>query len=123
MEQEPPQEFLGGHRHQALLALVGIVFPAESDLAVGKVHDPVIRDGDAVRVTGQVVEDMVGAPEGRLGVDHPILTEQRAQKSMERFRFAESLEASGKQEFAVTERVLEPGDELAAKDTAQHLYR
>ena len=77
------KKFFGGHRHQPLLALVGIVFPAESDLAVGKVHDPVIGDGDAMRVAGQIMEDMFGPAEGPLGVDHPILTEQRPQESME----------------------------------------
>jgi len=123
VEQEPPQKFLGRHRHQALLALVGIVFPAKSDLAVGKVHDPVVGDADAMGVAGQVVEDVLGTSEGPLGVDHPILTEQRPQKSMEGFLFAESFQASGKQQFPVTESALEPGDELATKDAAQHFYR
>src|SRR5262249_24691813 len=61
--------------------------------------------------------------EGSLGVDHPVLTEQRAQKSMESFLCAESLEASGKPQFAVTKRLLEPGDELSPKDAAQYFYR
>ena len=74
MKQEPPQEFLGGHRHQPLLA-VGIVFPAEGDLAFGKVHDPVVGNSDAMGIAGQVMEDMFGPTEGPFGVDHPILTE------------------------------------------------
>jgi len=32
--------------------------------------------------------------EGSLGVDHPVLAEQRAQKSMEGFLLAEPFEAS-----------------------------
>jgi len=66
VEQEAPQKFLTGHRHQPLLALVGIVFPAESDLAIGKVHDPVVGDGDPMRIAGQVMEDMFGTSEGSL---------------------------------------------------------
>ena len=66
MEQAPSQKFVGGHRHQPSLALVGIVSLAESDLAIGKVHDPVVGNGDAMRVAGQVVEDMFGPPNGRL---------------------------------------------------------
>ena len=62
-----------------------IVFPAEGDLAVGEVHDPVVGDGDAMRVAGQVLENMFGSAEGPLGVDHPVLTEQRAKESMEGF--------------------------------------
>jgi len=123
VEQEAPQKFLGGHRHQPLLAFVGIVFPAESDLAIGEVHDPVVGDGDPMRVAGQVVEDVFGPSEGSFGVDHPILTEQRPQKSMEGFLFADPFQASGEHQFPVTESELETGNELAAKYAAQHLYR
>ena len=73
MEQEPSQKLLGGHGHQPLLAFVGIVFPAESDLAIGKVHDPVVGNGDAMRVAGQIVEDMFGSSEWPFGVDHPVV--------------------------------------------------
>ena len=97
MEEEPPQKFLAGYSHQSLLAFVRIIFPAERDVAVGKVDDPVIRDSDAMRVASQIVEDMFWPPEGSLGVDHPVLTEQRAQKSMEGFLLAEPFETSGKQ--------------------------
>ena len=42
-----------GDRHHALLTLVGIVFPAEGDLAIGKVDDPVVGDGDAMSVAAR----------------------------------------------------------------------
>jgi hypothetical protein len=58
---------------------MGIVFPTESDFAIGKVHDSVVGDGDAMRVAGQVMKDAFKSTEGPLGVDHPILTEQRSQ--------------------------------------------
>ena len=32
-----------------------------------------VGDGDAMSVAGQVVENMFGAAEGRLGVDDPVL--------------------------------------------------
>ena len=117
--QEPSQELLAGYSHQSLLALVGMVFPAERDLAVGKVDDPMIGDGNAMRVASQILEDMLGPSEGTLGVHHPVLTEQRTEKRMESFLLAEPIEASGKQQLAVTESLLEPSYELAAKDTTQ----
>ena len=61
MQQEPSQELLGGNCHQPLLVLMGIIFPAEGDLAIGNVYDPVVGDGDAMRVAGQIVEDMFGS--------------------------------------------------------------
>src|SRR5262249_34416168 len=60
---------------------------------------------------------------GSFGVDYPILAEQRAQKGMESFLFGESLEAPRKQQFAVTERMFEPGDELATEDAAEYFHR
>ncbi|MCU1273015.1 MAG: hypothetical protein JWO48_446 [Bryobacterales bacterium] len=74
MEQKPTQKLLGGHGHQPLLALMGVIFPAEGDLAIGEVHDPVVGDGDAMRVAGQIVKDMFGSPEWPFGVDHPVVT-------------------------------------------------
>ena len=97
MKQEAPQKLLGGHSHQPLLAFVRIVLPAESDVAIGKVHDPVVGNGDAMGVAGQVMENMFGPAEGPFGLDHPILTEQRPKKSMEGFPLAQPFQASGKQ--------------------------
>ena len=78
MEQETPQKLFGGHGHQPLLALVGIIFPTEGDVAIGKVHNPVIGDGDAMRVAGQIVEDMFGSSEWPFGVNYPILRPRKS---------------------------------------------
>ena len=56
---------------------MGIVFPAEGDLAIGEVDDPVVGDGHAMRVAGQIVEDVFGSSERRLGIDDPVVGEQR----------------------------------------------
>lgn len=58
MEEESPEELVGGYGHQPLFALVRIILPAEGDVAVGKVYDPVIGNSDAMRVAGQIVENM-----------------------------------------------------------------
>src|SRR5260370_25340374 len=75
-EQEPPQKLLGGDGHQALLAVVGIIFPAKSDLAIGNVDNPMVGDSDAMRVPGQIVEDVLRSSEWPLGVDHPVVPKQ-----------------------------------------------
>jgi len=75
MEQESPEELVGGDGHQPLLVLVRIILPAEGDFAVGKVYDPVIGNGDAMRVAGQIMENVFRAAEWPFCVHHPILTE------------------------------------------------
>ena len=64
MKQKPSEKLFAGHRHQPLLALMGIVLPTKRNLAIGNIHNPVIGDSDPMCVAGQIVQDMFGAPEG-----------------------------------------------------------
>lgn len=48
---EPPDEFVGVQRHRFGLGAVFVVFPGEGDVAVGKIQDAVVADGDAVGVS------------------------------------------------------------------------
>ena len=123
MQQEAAQELIGGHSHLALLATMGIVLVEEGDLAVGDGHDPMVGDSDAMRVACQVVEYMLRSAEGAFAVDYPVLTEERSQESVEGFLFGQWLEAAGENELALPKGALQTGDELATKDTAQHLHR
>ena len=47
---------------------MGIVSLAEGDAIVGEGHEAMVGDGDAMGVAGQVVENLFGTAEGRLGV-------------------------------------------------------
>src|SRR6202165_181466 len=69
------------------------------------------------------MENMLRSTERALGVNHPILTQQRSQKSMKGFLPGQWLEAAGKHELVLTKGALQTGDELAAKDAAEYLYR
>jgi hypothetical protein len=63
---------MGGNGHDLLFAAVRIVSPAEGDATVFEGHESMVGDGDAMGITGQVVENVLGAAEGRLGVDDPV---------------------------------------------------
>ena len=73
VQQEAAQELICGNGHDLLLAAVGIISPAEGDAIVLEGHEAMAGNGDAMRVARQVVENMFGAAEGWLGVDHPVL--------------------------------------------------
>ena len=73
MKQISAQELIGGNGHDLVLATVGIVSPAEGDAIVQQGHQAMVGDGDAMGVAGQIVENMVGTAEGRLGIDDPVL--------------------------------------------------
>ena len=76
VKQEAAQELMSVNRHDLLLASVGIVSPEEGDAIVLEGHEPMVGDGDAMGIAGQIVEDVLGAAEGRLGVDDPVLLEE-----------------------------------------------
>jgi hypothetical protein len=108
VEQEPPQKLFGCDGHQPLFVLVCIILPAESDFAVGKVHNPVIGDGDTVCVAGQIPENMFGAAERGLCIDYPVLTEQRSKEGVERFRFCEYFMRPGNRSSPAWKSLLSP---------------
>ena len=115
MEQETPQKLLGGHSHQPLFALVRVVLPAKSDLAVDKVDDPVVGNGDAMRVAGQIMENVFGSSEWPFSVNNPVVTKQRSQKSMEGFRLCKPFHTAGEPQFPLTEARFRPAMNLPRK--------
>jgi hypothetical protein len=59
VEHQPPQALDGIQGQGAQAVAMGIVFGAEGDLAVFQGHEPVVGDGDAMGVPGEVREDVL----------------------------------------------------------------
>ena len=76
MQQETSQKLFRGQGHLSLLVPVRIILPAEGNLVLFEGHKPVVGDGDAVSVAGEITQHMMRAAERRLGIDDPVLTEQ-----------------------------------------------
>jgi len=49
-----------------------IVLPVEADAAVFERAKPVVGDGHAMGIAGQILQHALRSAEGRLGVDHPF---------------------------------------------------
>src|ERR1700733_6298632 len=101
---------------------MGIIFPPEADLAVGNIQNPMVGDGDAVGVAGQIRKHMLGPSERTFGIDHPILAKERSEESVKGVFSGQGLEAAGEHEFALLKGEFQAGDKFAAKDTAQYLH-
>jgi len=117
------QEFVGGEGHLALLVAMGVVPPAKSNLAVLEGDQPMVGDGHAMGVTGQVMQDIFGTAERRLGINHPILTEQGTHQSAEQLRIAKRRLVSVKSELPLRESPPEARHKLASKHPAEDLHR
>ena len=72
VEEESPDELLGEEGHDFLLIVVAIVPPLELDPPVFDIHDPMIGNGDSMRVAADVVHHLLGSGEGRFRVDDPF---------------------------------------------------
>jgi len=77
MLQEAADEFVGGERHDLGLAVLPIVLPGETDLAVVKCAQAAVGDGDAVGVTVEIAEDLFGFREWGFTKDDPVNLGQR----------------------------------------------
>ncbi len=73
-----------------------------------------------MRVAGQILENMLRSSEWSFGINHPILTKQWSKKRMESPCFGQRFQTAWKHQCALTESLLQAGDELTAKHTAQH---
>ena len=91
-------------------------------LPSARIDDPVVGDGDPVRVAGQILENMLWATERWLGIDDPVLAKQGTEKGAEGFVLRQWFEPAGQAELAPSEGALEAGDELAAKHAAEDLH-
>ena len=79
VQEEAPEEFVDVERQRANLTPVPVVLPPKRDRVVRDGDEPVIGNGDAVRVPREVVEHMGGAAKGWLCVDHPRLMMERSE--------------------------------------------
>jgi hypothetical protein len=122
VEQEAAQELLHRKSHQTLLVAMRGVSPAEGDLVALQGDQAVIGDGHAVGVAAEITENVFWTPEGRLAVDHPVVTEEGAEERSESLRLREKLEVPVEAQLAVGEGPFESGDKLAAEDSTQYLH-
>lgn len=59
VKQEVADEFRRVEPHHALCGFMAVVFPAERDVSISDVDQAIVRDGDAMRVTPRVAEDVL----------------------------------------------------------------
>src|SRR5437867_11935481 len=60
MQHQTPQEVYGLEREGTQAVATRVVLVAEGHLAALQGHEPVVRDGDTMRIAGQVGEDVLG---------------------------------------------------------------
>src|SRR6266853_615181 len=72
-----------------------------------------------MRVSGQIMQNMFGAAEGPLGIDHPVISEKSAEKGVERLLRCQRKAWAIEGKLLPAKGALEASYELATKDPAQ----
>jgi hypothetical protein len=103
--------------------LATIVLVAEGDGLVIDGHEPMVRDGDAVGVAGQILEHVFRGLEWGLGVDDPFGATCLLEKAIERCGAAISGEGAVQFKATLGECISEACHELAPEQPAQHSNR
>src|SRR5919199_928532 len=114
MQQEAADTFVGVGRHSLGTIAMTPVAGGKADAAVTHVEEPMVRDGDAMRIAADIVQDLRRAGKGRLGVDDPLV----------RVELIAQLGKALREEHGAGGACLgQRRAELAAKDRTQGPYR
>jgi len=92
--QEASDELVSGKRHDLGLVAVAIILPLEGDHTVYQREDAPVGDGDAVSITAEILQDVLGAAKRRFGIDHPFLVLEGGQIAGKSERIAERSEVA-----------------------------
>ena len=106
VQEESTQEFVGADCHCPRRTPVRVVLPPKRDQVVGHVDDAVIRDGDAVRIAREVVQDVGRPTKGWFGIDDPILAEERAEEGAKSAFVGQVLEGASTRQHAALKSAL-----------------
>ena len=120
MQQETPEKLISAECHFSFLVAVCVVLPPECDLIIFKGQQPMVGDGDPVRIARQVVQHVLGSAEGTFRVDDPVLPEQLSEELGEHFRLCDRRECTVELKFLPAEEILQRGMEFPAEYLAEH---
>lgn len=112
MKEKPSDKFICLERHGFLAVIVGIIPPEKRNIAILIGEDAVIADGDPVGISAEVLENTLGATEGRLAIDNPLLL---VKLSQEAFPVVWRIGSAGKDKIAFSEAMFEVVKKLAAE--------
>jgi hypothetical protein len=102
---------------------MSVVLPAKGDALAIKLQQPVIGDGDAMRISAEVAEHLHRAAESGFGVYYPVLPVQSPQELMKLPRIRQGGSGSRTAKAFAAIESLQTSAELAAEYTAKDLYR
>ena len=127
MQEEAVDELLGGERGGAAAGL-GLsrqfrLSASHADLRAVEGENVVVADGNSMCVTRDICEDLLGAPERRLGVDHPVLSAGGGDGDVESCRAGKMGDAAGGLDLSLVMGLGQFFEEAASEQAGEDLDR
>ncbi len=123
MEQKSSDELVRRKGHGFLLIVVAVVSPGEFHLAIFDVDEPMIGNGDAVRVAADIVHHLLWPGERWLGVDDPFHISHWIEITGESLWILQCLKQREELQLTTVECLLQIPQEQSAEEPREHLYR
>jgi hypothetical protein len=118
VEEETATE-LPKRKGQSSDPLAAVLLETERDGPLVDLKQPVVGDGGAVCIAGEVLQNLLGAVERRLGIDNPFGAPCLVEEAIEGSRAPVGNEAAVQLQPPVPEHLGQPCQELATKETAE----
>ena len=115
MEQEAADKFMGAECDAFRFILFSIPY-GEGDFPIINAFDPMVGNGDAMRIASEIFKNVFGPAEGALEVDVPLLFFGGVKQPFECGRFREMFNLSMKLQFPVREGLQDMVAVLGGKD-------
>ena len=121
VKQKAAHELVRGNGHDSRLVAACIVPPTKRDVVTIEGNETVVGNGDTVSVAPEVTEHLLGAAEGGLGIDDPVLAKQRSEKRREALWLFQVLDRSCANQLFLPVDAPQSIDKLSPEDLAERL--
>lgn len=119
VKKKAAHELVRGNGHDSGLVAGCIVPPTKRDVAAIEGNETVIGDGDTMGVAPEVTDHLLGAAEGGLGIDNPVLAKERSEKRREAGWLFQRLDRSGANQLFLPRGAPQAIDKLSPEDLAE----
>jgi hypothetical protein len=123
MQQEAADKFVSVERHGLDTIALTTVTVGKADPPIPHVEEPMVCDGNPMRIAADIVQDVCRACQGRLGVDDPFFGIELRTKLREVLRSSQGQGALNERHRTGGAYLGERRAELPAKDGAQGSHR
>ena len=119
MEEEAAEELDGREGEGFFEAAVAVILPAEADAVVFDFQQAMVGNSDPVGVATEILDDLGGAAERPLGVDHPAAVASGAQPTAKGLRIGEPSQIAEEGELPLLEGLQQGVPEEVAEAGAE----